>query len=365
MRRRKKLTTSKFNQTIKYAMDIHSRKFKTLNIKDPHLRLGFKAPKGRDDEEFEADIFNKIQQICDIAVSNEVDAITMSGDVFDIKEASRYGIPQLSLIHKALTMLRESTKRKLLITIAGNHDLPNSSRKMKEKSVYGYFQKIGLLTDIHKTKMLFKMLDFSVEFYGIDYNNKLSDLTKEIKEYDSAIKPKEPYYKTLLLHEHLVKKDDLTKKKETKYLGNRFTYGAVLSKFKSIDVFIAGHYHFGYPTYKSKDGRLIINNWNLTRLARNYYVLNGRHIPNVTITTYTKKSIDAEDIDLKVRDYATAINLDEIEVDSDDQLDVTDFVERMQDSSVTEEVQSDVKLNQRQQDLLSDIIEEAKTEIQE
>lgn len=337
--------------------------FKSLNIKDSHFRLGFKAPKGRDEEEFEKDVFSKVEQICKICIENKVHIITIAGDVFDIKEASRYTIVQLTLLHKILTMLRESTIMKMIVTIAGNHDLPNSSRAMKEKSVYGYFKRIGLLTDIHDTELVFTNKSFNISYYGLDYNNKLSELNKEMAKYDSKTKP-DNTYRNILIHEHLLKKDDL-KTREAKYLGNRFTYGWALKKYPTIDVFIAGHYHYGYPTFKNRDGRIIINNWNLIRLARNYYVLNGKHIPNVVITTYTKNDISTEDISLKVREYAKAINIEELEEVSDDILDVQEFVDRINNSSVSDDIQSEIVLTKRQKELFQEIIEEAKTEVQE
>lgn len=342
---------------------ITSGTFKSLNIKDSHFRLGFKAPAGRDEEEFEKDVFNKVLQICDICIANKVDVITIAGDVFDIKESSRYTITQLTLLHDVLSLLKNSTTQKKILTIAGNHDLPNSSRAMKSKSVYGYFSRIGLLEELHEKEYLFKLNNFNVSFYGLDYNNKLTELNKEMAIYDKTKKPIRTH-RTLLIHEHLLKKDDLTKR-ESKYLGNRFTYGWALTKYPSIDVFIAGHYHFGYDTFKNKSGRIIINNWNLIRLARNYYVLNGEHIPNVVITTYTKGSIDTEDISLKVRDYVEAIDLESIQEQPEDTLNVLDFVERINKSRVSDSIESKIKLTPRQLDLFNEIIEESKTEVQQ
>lgn len=350
-------------RSIYYYENFTGSEFKSLNIKDSHFRLGFKAPKGRDEEEFEKDVFSKVDQICKICRDNKVHIITIAGDVFDIKEASRYTIVQLTLLHTILTKLRESTILKKIVTIAGNHDLPNSSRAMKEKSVYGYFKRIGILTDIHDTEIIFTNNKFNVSYYGLDYNNKLSELNKEMARYDSKIKP-ENTYRNILIHEHLLKKDDL-KKREAKYLGNRFTYGWALNKYPSIDVFIAGHYHFGYPTYKSKEGKVIINNWNLIRLARNYYVLNGEHIPNVVITKFTTNGIDTEDLPLRVREYAKAINIEELQEESEDILNVQDFVDRINNSSVSDDIKSEITLTKRQTDMFNEILEEAKTEVQE
>lgn len=337
---------------------------RTLNLKDTHFRLGFTAPKGRSDEEFSGDIFNKVSQIERLCIQNKVDLITIAGDVFDIKEASRYTIKQLSLLLKILTQLRNSTRLKLLLTIAGNHDLPNSSRAMKSKSVYGFFQKLGLIEDIHHSELTYNLNNkFQVSFYGIDYTNKITQLNKEIKEYHNTIKPKPSHYKTLMIHEHLLRKNDM-QKKEAKYLGNKSTYEAMLKKYPNINVFIAGHYHYGYDTYHSGD-RVIINNWNLTRLARNYYVLNGSHKPNVVITTYTRKGITTKDIDLEVREYVKVINEEELKEAENINIEIQEFVEKINDSKIAKGVISNIKLNNRQQELLESILEESKTEVQE
>lgn len=297
---------------------------KILNIKDPHLRVGFNSPIGRRLDEFEDDIFSKIEQIASICIRESVDLITIAGDVFDIKEPSRYHLANLSKLHEILTRLKESTNLKLILTIAGNHDLPHSSRAMRAKSVYGYFLKIGLITSVADTPKIIKLKGVEVKIGGIDFNPSLTSLSKEIRAYN-AENDVRARYNVLMLHEHVIPNKDMADS-TTKYLGGKYSYFKIFKLCSNVDCIIAGHYHKGYPTYK-KGGKVIVNNWNLTRLARNYYVLNKEHIPNVVIVTFKRNGIETEDIDLKVRDYTSAIIKEEIDKEISDQMELTTFLE--------------------------------------
>lgn len=336
---------------------------KTLNIKDPHFRgTGFKAPAGRDPEDFEKDINSKVDQIVDICLKEGIHLITISGDLNDIKETARYTKNQIMPIYKILQRLKDSTILKLIITISGNHDLPNSSRQMKSKSVYHMFQELGVITDVSDARLELKCKGFIATFKGFDYVNRLSVLNSELKNYNQTLsKEKRGYLHTVLIHEHLLKKSDLNKN-ESRYLGNRFTYGYVNKKYPNINCFVAGHYHKGYPTFKFSNGTVIINNWNLTRLSRNYYVLNGSHTPNVVIAEYSANGIGYRDIPLKVRDYINIISEADVVEDS---YNINEFLDKINQSKVSEDNSTDIILNSRQKSLLEEILEESKTEIQE
>ena len=54
----------------------------------------------------------------------------------------------------------------------------------------------------------------------------------------------------------------------------------MVSKFPEISAWVCGHLHRGFPTSKHK-GRIFVNPWSMTRLARNYYVLGDEHIPTM------------------------------------------------------------------------------------
>jgi DNA repair exonuclease SbcCD nuclease subunit len=328
-------------------------------IKDPHFRLGFKSPISREQEEFDFSIKSKVKQIATLALKEGVDVIVISGDIFDIKETSRYVVKQLKPIGEQLDILKKATKQKMIITVAGNHDLPHSSRSLKSESVYDYFQSLGKIVSVHKSEIRFNTKKDTVVFSGLDFTSKLTELYKEMKEYDNNILEKAT--RVFLLHEHLLPNKDFNK---DRFLGNKMSYKRVLKEFKNIDVFVAGHYHKGYKPYHDSN-RWVVNPYNMTRLARDYYVVNGEHIPTVNLVKVKKGKIEVEEYPLEVVDFSKAIKSEVLEKEIQDSLNLKDFIEKLDLvlKSKTGKIEK-IKLNVEQKKILEHFLEEAKTKIQ-
>jgi DNA repair exonuclease SbcCD nuclease subunit len=322
---------------------------KILHIKDSHFRIGLKAPISRDQKEFEEDTESKISQIEDICKKEGINFITISGDVLDVKHEKAYTFKVKDKIYNRLNKLRKSTLDKKIYTIAGNHDLPYSSRDFKNLSMYGWLVRSKVLTDIHGKNIVFKKEKVTLQ--GVDYNKSLTDLNKEIKEIDSNLDSK--LTNLLLFHEHLLPHKDFN---SNPFLGSKMSYKRVLKEYKNINIFLCGHYHKGYEPYEESN-RHIINGWSLFRMARDYYVVNSQHIPEVNIITINKGDIKVERRELKVRDFNKAIITEKLEKELEGVLDVKKFIEKVEDLKLDQEVKLD-SLTSTQEKLLESILEE-------
>ena len=318
-----------------------------LHIKDPHTRIGLKAPISRDQKEFEEDIENKLQQIEDICKKEKVDAITFSGDIFDVKREAVYTHKIKDLNYKRFLKLRNATRKKKIYSIAGNHDLPYSSREFKDQSIYVWMVRSGVFEDVHN-----KIIDLGegIKLCGLDYNKNLGDLDREIKELNSKLDPK--YTNLLLFHEHLLPHEDFN---GNPFLGSKMGYKKVLKRYPNITVFLAGHYHKGYPVYKEK-GRFIVNGWSLFRLARDYYTVNKFHVPEVNIIKIKNNVVKVKTIQLQVRSFDEAIKSERLEKELEGNLNLTSFMEKVKETKLEEDI-IEKDLTETQKTILNEIME--------
>ncbi len=117
-----------------------------LNAADLHL-TAYK-PDCRIDEEDWLEVLNdKMNFIAETA--KEVDAVIFAGDIFDLWGSVRFEF--MSRCVAWMQKIRDSTKRKLIYTIAGNHDCPNHSYDPRDLSRSPYFTMVqtGIFHDLH------------------------------------------------------------------------------------------------------------------------------------------------------------------------------------------------------------------------
>ena len=305
--------------------------FKILWLKDPHFRFGFKYPSGRKDTYFE-EIEAKIDNVIRIGKERNITKLGIAGDIFDIKQPSLWSGKAVTKNHKILMKLREQFD---IYTIAGNHDLIGSARSNKPQSMYSHFVESGLLIDIHDKPQKFG----DTYLYGIDFNSDISQLKREIKAIDSkakSIKVKNPKAKVILMfHEHCIAPEE-----KDKVWGSSFNYRYVATNYKNIDVFSAGHYHKGYDTQTYR-GKVFINPFNFSRLARSHYTLDGSHIPTAVELVISDKGIKYEDIPLTHRPFNESIDIEVMMKELKQEMDIGNFLSTVEDfEDITEDEMS-------------------------
>ena len=306
------------------------KSFKALFIKDPHFRFGMKFPSGRKETYFE-EIEVKVDDLIRIGRERNIKILCIAGDVFDIKQPSLWSGKAVTKNHRILQKLKEQFT---VYTIAGNHDLIGSARSNKPESMYSHFVESGLIVDIHDKPQ--KIGD--VYLYGIDFNSDITMLKREIKAIDTKakkIKADNPQAKIILMfHEHLYP-NNLKDDNEKKFIGSSFNYRYLVNNYKNIDVFNAGHLHRGFPTEKYR-GKVIINNWGFTRLARSHYTLDGSHIPTAVELTIGN-DITFEDIPLKTADFNSSIDVDVMLQELRQEIDISNFLNTIEDVSIEDD----------------------------
>lgn len=348
---------------------------KFLFVKDLHIRPNnIKQPVGRTDKYYEQ-IESKIKQIRDYAVNNKIYHILCAGDIFDIKARSRYTLDSILYIEKIIKQLTNNQNIEL-VTIAGNHDMPNSSRQELDRSVYGYLSRQGYLKAVNSyqegnshTSQVCSILNDdiieignqAVKIYGIDYDSDIEMLKSEIENLNRFTD--ENNFNILMLHEHLLPKAE-------NIYANYMTYAEVCKLAHSFKVILAGHLHKGYPVYENKEtGQVIINPWSFNRLARDYYAVSGEHIPEIVEVTViyddTKKTqfIKHNTIQLQVEPFDKTFVKQQLSIERDYHKSITEFV-----SKIDEFKQLDDTLNKTPAEIKDKInyyLEMAEREVQD
>lgn len=303
-----------------------------LVIGDMHLRFGFEQPIGRTSN-FQNEINNKIEQIIQICKDRNISNVLTAGDIFDIKTPTKYGFTSIRENKRILKMFKDAGIR--MITISGNHDLPFSSKDMKEKSIYHFFADDGFLYDVSNNTLpediSIKTAEIGkISVTGLDYRNpekKIFDDLEILNEKLLKFK-KDGMTNVVMLHQHFVPPlDNLDFVDFFKYFE--------LQKYSNIDVFVLGHLHKGYKTEYLEDDnghkQYYCNGWSLTRLAREYYSVNDLHKPQVIAVDISNNKIKFEDIYLNVASFNDTFVKKDIENEKTINVEISKFVSSLKD----------------------------------
>lgn len=300
---------------------------KLITIKDAHFQFGFNPPRGRT-KDFEEQIQHKLEQIINYAKQHDIKTLVFTGDTLNYSQSSSYTFDRVNRNLKVFNKLKEQFEN--IVDIAGNHSLGFSSREYKTQSFHQMLIDLNIIQDATKGIHL----DDNTSIYGIDFTPDKEQLLKELQDIDSRTDPES--YNIVILHEHLVPNEN-----NRIPFGTCLTYKEITENLKNIDCIIAGHLHKGFPTevIKSSGKQVtIINQWNLTRLARDYYALNAEHIPQFSVLdTITGKT---ETINLDVKHFDEAFIIPELNKEKALNQDLNEFIKAVNSIGYT----SDSKL---------------------
>lgn len=293
---------------------------KFLILKDIHFRFGFKPPAGRTSD-FESQIEKKIDFIIDYASNNHIENLILTGDSFDKKTPSHYGLEQVRLNLEKLRKLCSPFKRSF--DIAGNHSLPFSSREKKNISLYQLAVDSGLIIDLGASDLLTFGRSFNI--LGIDYTSDESLFKLDLM---SKLKTLGDNPSIIVVHEHLFPNGDSMKGSFIK----GYTYSEFLREFNipKGSTIVAGHLHRGFPTIVV-DGVAFVNPWNLTRLARSYYSINGEHTPEFVVLNLGDcgEFLNVEHVIVPHNPFDSAFIESEIRVEESEMMDISNFVNNL------------------------------------
>lgn len=245
-----------------------------ISIKDPHYNFGFA---NRIRYTHQEDILAKNDFIRKYCKDHKISNIIATGDLTDTNEELKWSFNQYVANKNELLKFKNDNIK--IWSVAGNHDMFNGMARTTN-TVFGEFVREGVIEYITSKPIEFNFNDQngisrSVIIYGIDYSKhkentqiKLKDINQH-KDSSSLC--------MVVFHSHCTPSEIAV---------TDFTYESLLKDYPNIDGFICGHYHGGFPTgvYYKEDGQqkdhvLVINNWSMQRVVRDYYNEMDVHTP--------------------------------------------------------------------------------------
>lgn len=244
---------------------------KLLFFTDTHIKS--RNPKSRIDN-YEQSIYDKIEEIKNISINENVDAILHGGDLFDkadvdIKTASKFG------------KLLQTFPKKIYI-ISGNHDIYGYNQNSVERAMIGLFDSLDILELIQKDKPVFIQKDgITVQISGEPYCH---DIDSSDKSHYKPARDKNVDYHILMIHGFLLYK---------KFI-DQIEYTLIDQIMDTdCDIVLSGHYHTGFKTVKV-NGKYFSNPGSIARMTNTES--EKKRKPKVLIIELTKDNIEIKDI---------------------------------------------------------------------
>lgn len=243
--------------------------FKFITMKDPHLSFGFQ---NRIRKNYEKNILQKLNFVKEFCKENNIQNVIFTGDVFDSSTEDKWSFKKYRKNKRVLENFKEDYLQ--LFSNVGNHDMFHGYEESND-TIFGEMVHDDILQNITDNPILLQEDSAIIKIQGIDYSNDNSIVEGKLREFNEESYPGRKVYKIAVLHSNVTPKtvDKITD----------FTYKSLKEDYSDIDMFILGHYHIGYETVQEcrENGKdvVFINNWNFTRVVRDYEVELDEHIP--------------------------------------------------------------------------------------
>lgn len=249
---------------------------KFISIKDPHLSLGFQ---NRLRYDYQSDIMNKLNFIRNYVAENQVDAILLTGDITDSNYERKWSFKQYVKNKRAFQALKGngSDDHVQLLSCIGNHDMFFGLEDGND-TVFDELVRENVIHNITNYPKGFTTPNSNkvVKVYGVDYSSNKETIFEKLNVINNDSFINTQYFKIVVMHNNLTPLPERL---------TEFTYDELQAKFPNINIFIGGHYHIGFPSVQVK-GTWFINNWNLTRVVRDYDVTLDQHTPEFEEITF-------------------------------------------------------------------------------
>lgn len=243
---------------------------KLISIKDPHFSIGFL---NRIRLDYNRDINAKISFIQNYISTNNINGVIFTGDITDSQYERKWSFKQYIRNKRAFQSLKVNPDVELYSNV-GNHDMFHGLEDSQD-TVFDELVRENVIKNITMYPKVFEPVNKNttnptvVKIYGVDFSNNKETILEKLTTINNDSFINTDYFKIVVLHNNLTPVEDRL---------TEFTYKELQEKFPKINIFIAGHYHIGFPTQKIKD-TIFINNWNLTRVVRDYDVTLDQHTP--------------------------------------------------------------------------------------
>lgn len=277
-------------------------------MKDPHLSFGFQ---NNIRTSYEKHISQKLDFVKGYCLENNIDKCIFTGDVFDSSTEDKWSFKKFRKNKRELE--RFTTAGISLFSNVGNHDMFHGWED-SEDTIFGEMVHDNILNNITKNPIVDESDGVVIKIQGIDYSNEKTTVDNYLRLFDEEIFNAEHSFKVAVLHSNVTPK-------EVKNITD-FTYKSLAEDYPDIDMFILGHYHLGYDTTVLSGDfgeTTFINNWNFTRVVRDYEVQLNEHSPeleNVCISfdkISSKFIVTTDTIKIPFVPYEEAFKLKEID----------------------------------------------------
>jgi len=241
-----------------------------ITLKDPHLSFGFQ---NRIRKGYEKQVLSKLDFVQDYCQKNKIGKIIFTGDVFDSSKEDVWSFKKYRKNKRVLEMFTNNNIK--LFSNVGNHDMFHGYEN-SEETIFGEMVHDNILNNITEEPISQAEDGNIIKIQGIDYSNDSNTILENLRVFDEQIFPGNKVYKVCILHSNITPGD-------VKHVTD-FTYTNLKNSYPDIDMFICGHYHIGYPTTRlpranGQKEAIFINNWNFTRVVRDYEVELDEHTP--------------------------------------------------------------------------------------
>lgn len=247
---------------------------KLLYFTDSHLRSS--NPKNRLDNFYET-LKQKISEIVDISISENVDYILHGGDLFDRPDTP------ISLVSDFFKIFNKFQCP--IYIVSGNHDIFGHNTNTINRTMLGLLSNLGILNLVNDKKIILKKDNISVQLTSNPYSYGIDEKIN-IDKYKVTEKNNYVDYMIHMTHGFLVDKPFLKHIPHT-----------LISDISDTlaDITLGGHYHYGFNTVKI-DNKYFINPGAIVRISNSLIELKRR--PKVVIIELAD-SITIKDIYLK------------------------------------------------------------------
>lgn len=252
------------------------------HVTDLHLNPLNRIPAART-ETYHEDTAQELLALRDRARELNVDAVLISGDLFNLKNSSLY-FPEHILYYARYFNEFHCP----IYTIPGNHDLPQSSYANLEKSAYALLHEAcPRLHNLAKRGPVTQQIQVNdsaipVNFHGIPYMA-VPDFIAHAPHFNQRMSNG---LNIVLIHTDVAPDTDIPAH------WAMISYQELLRTLPRADVICAGHIHHSYPIFtqiNATTGRpqIISKPYSFARIVKDYYAtledLAERHVPSVCL----------------------------------------------------------------------------------
>ncbi|HHU63557.1 MAG TPA: metallophosphoesterase [Clostridiales bacterium] len=225
-----------------------------LFFTDTHIRGN--TPRSRKDNILNT-LFQKIEEIIDIAQQWQVDYILHGGDIFDRPDISP------SIVRDVMKLFKRFNRP--IYAVAGNHDLYGHNPQTLHRTMVGLLDAAGIIKMLDGQHKLLQSGNIKVQLSGISYSYDI-DSSNSFKRYYTIKKNIDADFSIHVVHGMLLDK--------------KFIEGIPYTLLDDIchteaDITLSGHYHTGFGIKKIFD-KYFVNPGSILRISNNISELNRK-----------------------------------------------------------------------------------------